>query len=599
MRTLDDLSRDLHRLDGKPYGAYRDLTGTAYDLGEGCVFVLDRAQTDPYAPASLAHLEIPHSVSGLSLPEDRPGLIGAEDFLTRALVRAAARERDLSLGRPGQEILERTTVRLGAESTTVRLTVQLPARGRRILGRAAAGTLTGALPEIVDAALRPVAADELDAWVTHYRDVAFLRRWLADEDLVAFVGDGAVLPRRSGDSDEPLSDAVPFAAPSTLRREVALPSGRRLSGMGVPAGVTVIVGGGYHGKSTLLRAVQRGVYPHIPGDGREWVVTRSDAVSVRAEDGRAVTGVDISPFISGLPSGQDTVSFSTANASGSTSQAANLVEALEAGATALLIDEDTSATNFMLRDARMRALISSDKEPITPFVERVRALYERLGVSTVLVAGGSGAFFGVANHVIALDSYRVSDVTDRAHELAGEGVVGAAGGAGAAAGESAAAAEVPAATGQTTGAGAGADQVFGADSAALDRSPVLKVAAKPSRGKGGRGKGGRGGRGHGGRKPAGAKGRTTIRLGKDSVDLGPAEQLVDPAQTTGIAHVIDRLEPLLDGTRTLAEAVDEVESTIDRDGLDAVAPYRGHPGLFARPRRHEIMAAVNRFRGLR
>ncbi|WP_448854513.1 ABC-ATPase domain-containing protein [Corynebacterium frankenforstense] len=573
MRTLDDLSRDLYRLDGNPYGAYRDLTGTAYDLGEGCVFVLDRAQTDPYAPASLAHLEIPHSVSGLSLPEDRPGLVGAEDFLTRALVRAAARERDLSFGRPGQEILERTTVRLGAESTTVRLTVQLPARGRRILGRAAAGTLTGALPEIVDAALRPVAADELDAWVAHCRDVAFLRRWLAEKDLVAFVGDGAVLPRRSGDSDEPLSAAVPFSAPSTLRREVSLPSGRRLSGMGVPAGVTVIVGGGYHGKSTLLRAVQRGVYPHIPGDGREWVVTRADAVSVRAEDGRAVTGVDISPFISGLPSGQDTVSFSTANASGSTSQAANLVEALEAGATALLIDEDTSATNFMLRDAPMRALISPDKEPITPFVERVRALYELLGVSTVLVAGGSGAFFGVADHVIALDSYRVSDVTERAHELAGEGV-----GAG-----------VYAAT----------DQVFGAHAAAPDRSPVLNVAAKPSRGKGGRGKGGRGGRGHGGRKPAGAKGRTTIRLGKDSVDLGPAEQLVNPAQTTGIAHVIDKLEPLLDGTRTLAEAVDEVEATMDRDGLDTVAPYRGHPGLFARPRRHEIMAAVNRFRGLR
>lgn len=571
MRTLDDLSRDLHRLDGKPYGAYRDLTGTAYDLGGGCVFVLDRAQTDPYAPASLAHLEIPDSVSGLSLPGDRPGLIGAEDFLTRALVRAAARERDLSFGRPGQEILERTTVRLGAESTTVRFTVQLPARGRRILGRAAAGTLTGALPGIVDAALRPVAAAELDAWVTHARDVAFLRRWLADEDLVAFVGDGAVLPRRSGDSDQPLADAVPFATPDTLRREVSLPSGRVLAGMGVPAGVTVIVGGGYHGKSTLLRAIQRGVYPHIPGDGREWVVTRADAVSVRAEDGRAVSGVDISPFISGLPSGQDTVSFSTTNASGSTSQAANLVEALETGATTLLIDEDTSATNFMLRDSRMRALISPDKEPITPFVERVRALYERLGVSTVLVASGSGAFFGVADHVIALDSYRVSDVTDRAHELAGE----------------------------EAGAGAAADQVFGADSAAPDRSPVLKVAAKPSRGKGGRGKGGKGGPGHGGRKPAGAKGRTTIRLGRDSVDLGPAEQLVDPAQTTGIAHVIDKLEPLLDGTRTLAEAVDEAEATMDRDGLDAVAPYRGHPGLFARPRRHEIMAAVNRFRGLR
>ncbi len=238
-----------------------------------------------------------------------------------------------------------------------------------------------------------------------------LRSRLAQRSLVAFVGDGAVLPRRSGDSDLPMVEgATPFSSPETFRVNFELSSGRTVTGMGIPEGVTVIVGGGYHGKSTLLRALERGVYPHIAGDGREWVITRPDAVTIRAEDGRAVTGVDISPFIDDLPSGTDTTRFTTGNASGSTSQAANLVEAIEAGTSLLLIDEDTSATNFMIRDEPMRRLIPAEREPITPFVDRIRPLYTELGVSTILVAGGSGSFFGVADRVIALDAYVPRDL---------------------------------------------------------------------------------------------------------------------------------------------------------------------------------------------
>lgn len=588
MQTIADLQAELHRLDGKPYGAYRDLVGRSFDLGEGVVFVLDRAQTDPYAPPSLAHLEVPNRLAGLAKPGDRPGLTAAEDFITRQLVAAVRAERDISFGRPGQEILERTTVRLDSDCLIARLTIQLPARGRRILGHAAAKTLGNGLPRIVHEGLRNLDHDGLEEAMAYLRDVDKLRSWLAAEGLVAFVGDGANLARRAGNSDAPKEGAVAFQSPQTLRRSVELPSGRTVTGMAIPRGVTVIVGGGYHGKSTLLRALQLGVYPHIPGDGREWVVTLPDAVAIRAEDGRAVAGLDISPFISNLPSGEDTRAFSTANASGSTSQAANLVEALEAGARTLLIDEDTSVTNFMLRDQRMRELISPDKEPITPFVERVRELFDRFGISTVLVAGGSGAFFDVADHVIALDAYQVFDVTDKALSLAGRSV-------GDAAARSAEDPALDSAEGPSdapaTPAGGGANPEGKAQ-----RRPVLRVAAKPQ------GKGPHGGKGSGrgrGRKPAGSKGRATIKLGKDTVELGPAEQLVDPAQTTGIAHAIDWLEKLLDGSRTLPEALDQLEDAIDAEGLDAIAPYSGHPGLFARPRRHEIMAAVNRFRGLR
>lgn len=566
MRTLSELVGELTRLDGKPYGAYRDVVGTKYALADGVEFVLDRAQTDPYAPPSLAHLVIGHGASGIQQPADRAGLLGAEDFLTRKLAEAAARHRDISFGRPGQEILERTSVRIDSDATIVRCTIQLPARGRRILGRAAAATVEKALGPIVASVFDPVDMTGFDAAVEYMRDVESLREWLVQEDLVAFVGNGANLARRAGNSDEPKQGAVEFRSPKNLERSVTLASGLEVTGMAIPRGVTVIVGGGYHGKSTLLRALQLGVYPHIPGDGREWVITRPDAVAIRAEDGRAATNLNISPFISGLPSGEDTRAFSTENASGSTSQAANLVEALEAGTTTLLIDEDTSATNFMLRDARMRALIAADKEPITPFVERVRELYEELGVSTVLVAGGSGAFFDVADHVIALDSYRVFDVTDKALALAHRDDVD--------------------------------PTEHQVEFSLSGRTPVLKVSTKAGRGRPG-GKRGAQGRGGQGRKPAGAKGRTTIKLGRDTLDLGPAEQLADPAQTTGIAHGLDRLVGLLDGTRTLPEAVDDLERTIDTDGLDAIAPYRGNPGIFARPRRHELMAAVNRFRGLR
>lgn len=540
MKNLSALHRDLTALDGKPYGACRDLAGTPYDLGEGVVFTLDRAQVDPYAPPSLAHLSVP-----LSLPEyrERGQKVAAADFFTRVFDAAVSGDRDLSIGRIGQQVLERTTAEVREDHLLVRFTVALPAAGRRIKGRLASTILTQRLPEAARR-LRGVDRAALNRHVALHQDQEWLRARLPELGLVAFVGEGAILPRRAGDSDEPLRGAVPFASPESLRREVTLPSGRTLAGMGVPEGVTVIVGGGYHGKSTLLRALERGVYPHVEGDGREWVVTRPDAVSVRAEDGRAVSGADISAFINNLPSGEDTTAFSTTNASGSTSQAANLVEAIEAEADALLIDEDTSATNFMIRDERMRALISADREPITPFVDTVRSLYRDAGVSTILVAGGSGAFFSVADHVIALDAYRVSDVTERAHGLGGEAP----------------------------------------DAAARFRRGTPRVPAGLSA--------------PGKRKPAAAKGRTLIRYGKATIDLGPAEQLVDQAQTTGIAHAIDLLERRLGSGESLRAAVDHVTELIDAQGLSALSPHRGHPGLYARPRAHEIMAAVNRYRGL-
>ena len=563
MRDAETLRRVLAQLDGRGYASYKQLAGS-YRIGVVRLFV-DHVQVDPYAPPSRMRIIVDREVADLSpdLTGDAAGRIAVSDFLTRRFADVAHRMVPrpegtgngglVGIGRPGQEVLERTSVAVLADRVEARIDVGLPASGRRVRGHQAVRLLTDLLPRVAEASLlhRNLDRRALREHVTLLRDQEHLRGLLPGRGLVAFVGDGAILPRRSGDSDLPLTgDAVvPFESPENLRVAFDLPSGRRVTGMGIPEGVTVIVGGGYHGKSTLLRAIERGVYPHIGGDGREWVITRPDAVTIRAEDGRAVTGVDISSFITNLPSGADTRCFSTANASGSTSQAANLVEAIEAGASTLLIDEDTSATNFMIRDERMRALIPAAQEPITPFVDRIRPLYGELGISTILVAGGSGAFFEVADHVIAINRYVPVDVTERAHDIA-------------AATSSAEMTEVF--TGMRAGRPGG-------------------VSLPPS----------------GTGKPAKARSRTRIQYGRDDIDLAAVPQLVDAAQTQAIAHALDRIGDLFDDRAGMSERIDELLHRLDEKGLDWLSPHRGHPGHLARPRRHEILAAINRHRGLR
>lgn len=569
--TKDRLLQDtLHRIDGQGYGTYREIRGT-HQLDDFQLAV-DKVQVDPYAPPSLMRVVLPPEVVDLpaELISDPSGRTAAGDFLTRRVAEAIREQAGtegesgkggaISIGTPGQQVLQRSSVLIAEDRVEARIAVQLPASGRRIRGRHAARILTAELPQIVEAALtgRNLDGEALHHHVRLYRDQHALRQLLASAGLVGFVGDGAILPRRAGDSDAPLQQgAVPFRAPESLRVSFELPSGARVTGMGVPEGVTVIVGGGYHGKSTLLRALERGVYSHVSGDGREWVITREDTSTVRAEDGRAVTGVDISPFISGLPSGADTAHFSTTNASGSTSQAANLVEALEAGSAALLIDEDTSATNFMIRDDRMRRLIAADREPITPFIDRVRPLWTERGVSTVLVAGGSGAFFDVADHVIALDEYVPRDVTDAAAEIA----------------------RADAPEPDVDVEPSGQPQVF----SDARRPRVPSRTALSQRGK---------------TKPAAARGRTLLTYGRERIDLSAVSQLVDPAQTQAIAYAMDRLAETFDDAVSLAEAITELLRRIDAEGLDMLSPYRGHPGHLARPRRQEIHAAINRYRHL-
>jgi predicted ABC-class ATPase len=557
--TRTDLAARLRDLDGRSYGNYKQITGR-YRFGPVTVFI-DRVQVDPFASPSKVRVRIDRAEAGFptDITTDGADRIAVADFLLRTGTKALADlgQRAIILGRPGQEILERTNVRIDDDGFEARLLVNLPAKGRRILGRQAADILTRNVPELARTMFlhSGLDAEALRQHVQLHRDQLELRSRLGDEGLVAFVGNDAILPRRSGDSDLPMdSAAVPFRSPDSLETTFILTSGRSVTGMAIPHGVTVIVGGGYHGKSTILRALERGVYPHIAGDGREWVIAEPTASSIRAEDGRAVTGDDISPFITNLPTGTDTRFFTTTNASGSTSQAANLVEALETGARTLLIDEDTSATNFMIRDDRMRALIPAEREPITPFVSRVRPLLTERGVSTVLVAGGSSAFFEVADLVIALDAYVPADVTARARELVGA--------------EDGAEPSVEA-----------SDGVFAAAPARVPTAGALRPSSKT--------------------KSAKAKGLDTVQFGRSFIDLAALSQLIDGQQTGAIAEALEYLAEIFDGQTSITEALAEIDAMLDAQGIDGITGHRAHPGHLARPRAQEIAAALNRFRGLR
>ncbi len=556
----------LHRLDGRGYKAYRDVEGSW--SFPGFTLAIDHVQGDPFAAPSRLRALIP-AVTATFDPATyaHPSrAVGLACYLARAFAAAAHRQaRHRGSGRsgaiaiesPGQRVYPQTAVIVSpAGDIEARFTVGLPAAGRRVLGREAAELLAEDVPAVVAASLVAGAHDPALAWrhAAANEDADALRAQLDERGLVAFVADGAILPRRSGVDDRPLQDgAVAFESPPSLRVTIPAPHAGDVTGLGVPRGVTLIVGGGYHGKSTLLSAMQEGVYNHRPADGREQVVTVADAVKIRAEDGRSVAGVDISPFIGDLPGGQDTRAFTSSNASGSTSQAAAIMEALEAGATALLVDEDTSATNFMIRDRRMQALVAKEFEPITPFVDRVRQLYEGCGVSSVLVVGGSGDYLDVADTVLALHGYRPLDVTTEARAVAAAhptGRVAEAGGPFACR-----PARIP-------------------DPASIDpRRGRRDVSVK-------------------------ARGRSTLLFGEETIDLTAVEQLVAWPQTRAIgAALLVARERHMDGRRTLAEVLEAVMADVAREGLDVLD--RRLVGDLAHFRRLELAAALNRLRSLR
>ncbi|PIE32179.1 ATPase [candidate division KSB3 bacterium] len=569
MKTAQALRSVLRRIDGRGYKAYKDIQGS-YQLSR-YILHIDYVQGDPFASPSRFRIQMSQTVSQFPafLFQSSARKIALEDFMTRhfhhaleSVVkghRGSGKSGRIQIDCCGQEILDRSAVFVTKQQIEVRFTVGLPAAGRRVLSREAEAMIFRELPDIITRALiyDNMEKDTLRIHVETAEDQAVLRKMLKEKQLVAFLANGSILPRRSGVDDRPLQETqtehvVSFQSPSTLEVELTLPNRGTVCGMGIPEGVTLIVGGGFHGKSTVLNALERGVYSHISGDGREYVATLPDACKIRSEDGRRIEGVNITPFITNLPFGKETTRFCTENASGSTSQAANIMEAVEMGSSLLLIDEDTSATNFMIRDERMQELVAKEKEPITPFVDKVRQLYQDYGVSTILVMGGSGDYFDVADTVIAMDSYIPYDVTIRAREIIQQHK-----------------------TKRQEEGGTHFGDIVG-------RIPQPK-SFDASRGKRD--------------VKIDVKGLHTLIYGTTTLDLSSLEQLVDLSQTRAIGDIILYYSrKYAEKKLTLREGLEQLFSDLETQGVDLLSPRK--LGSYAMPRIFEVAAAINRLRTL-
>lgn len=563
MKRAEELRRLLEAIDRKSYPAYKDTRG-GYRFGSYTLFI-EHVQGDPFATPSRVSVLVDKEKAGFpeafyQKPHRR---IALQDYLLRQFgkkieefnhrAKGSGKSGLMAVSRPGQEILERTACQIGPEDGSVRIRMEIgfPARGRTICSGELIRILFDFLPECVEHTLfyRKLSAKEVQRCVDLSDDQAYLREQLPKLGLCAFVANGSVLPRESGVSQKPMRSSVPFVSPESMEVTMELPHHGKLKGMGIRRGITLIAGGGYHGKSTLLKALELGVYDHISGDGREFVITDSSAVKIRAEDGRSVKKTDISMFVNDLPSGRDTKAFYTEDASGSTSQAANVIEALESGTSLLLIDEDTSATNFMVRDELMQRVVHRNQEPITPFIERARYLFEEYGVSTILVAGSSGSYFHIADCILQMEQYRPKDITAFAKKEA---------------------------------------EAFPAVSIPEQKPEMPSFDRRPARDQKFAGED---------RIKQKVMGKDQIQINRENLILRGLEQLADAEQTMAIGYMLTWVQKrAVNGKLTMQQLADRVLELTEKEGLAGLAEGSYLPVNLARPRRQEILAAFNRYR---
>ncbi len=585
MKHSEDLRRLLESIDRKSYPAYKSAQGS-YDFGD-FILSIDHVQGDPFASPSKVSITVSHQKAGypaafFDCPWKKTAL---EDYLVRQFGReisqfnfkakGSGKSGLIAISNPGPEILSRTACDCTNAGIIARFEVGFPANGRTINS----GQLIRILFDFLPACVRTVFfyknrnPKEVLSVIHLSEDQQAIRQELKQRRLVSFVADGAVLARESGVSSRPMKNGVPFLSPESLKVTLVLPHKGKLSGMGIPKGITLIVGGGYHGKSTLLKALELGVYNHISGDGREYVITDDTAVKLRSEDGRSINNVDISLFINDLPNKKDTHSFSTADASGSTSQAAAVIEGWEAGSKAFLIDEDTSATNFMLRDELMQQIISREKEPITPFIERARDLFGKAGISTIMVAGSSGAYFYIADTIIQMDCYRPFDITDPAKQACArfgpDPTVNAPG------------FQLPSGNRKLL-VNSGASRQKGA---ALSKEPDASFRKQ-------------GGYGREERIKTKVHGKDSLQVGHEQVELRFVEQLIHSEQTAALAQMVRYcVEKQLFSRHSVKEIADILISQVQQGGLPSISDS-SYPAMgLCMPRKQEIFACLNRYRG--
>jgi len=566
MLNKNILKQKLASIDDQDYAGYQALLGT-YDFSL-FKLIVQQIPKDPYAPphTGIYRIQVQRSddrIINLKIGS-KVQKVAFADYLARYFhdaseriskgIRGTGYSGLITINQPGQTILERNSVVITDEIIEVRCFLGLPGKGRKVTAGIAEQMLLTELPEIVKESLLRESIDQeaLQRHIEIAEDAEYLRNKLDSLGLIAFIANDSILPRESGTSDKPMSDktAITFTAPESLTQEIELPNAGRIKGLAIQKGVTLIAGGGYHGKSTLLNTLETGIYNHIPGDGREYCVSSMHTAKVRAYSGRYVVKTDISPFINNLPFHQDTTSFSTDNASGSTSQAANIVEAIEAGAEVLLMDEDTCATNFMIRDSKMQQLVNKEDEPITTFIDKVKQLYLENNISSILVLGGVGDYFDVSDRVIQMINYKPLDVTSRAHQIADTSPIKR---------------EIE---GEASPIGIH-DRIPLPDSIVpLNEHGKFAIYAREVH---------------------------RLNFGKYVIDLTDLEQLMELSQTKALGYAIEYAKKYMNNKATLREVVERVVTDIEENGLDVISDkISGH---FAWFRDLELAFAINRLRG--
>ncbi|MEZ9446488.1 P-loop domain-containing protein [Vibrio splendidus] len=543
---MDQLTAKLKKLEKQNFRAYQQIKGQ-YDFADFELHI-DHVQGDPYASSSRFRATRAWSLTGLGWLKEKSYeyQVAARDFIARSFSEFAKQETTVSIALTGQTVLDNTSVVFTEHGIEIRFRINLPADGRSILAKKAINIITFYLPKFIRRATLERELN-IEAMIKHceaVEDQDALRAQLEENNLAAFVANGSVLPRIAGNCDLPMKGAVPFAAPESLSVTLNTPNQGDVTGLGIPKGITLIVGGGFHGKSTLLNAVERSIYNHIPGDGREGIVTATDTMKIRAEDGRCVHNLNLSNYINHLPMQKDTSDFSTQDASGSTSQAAWLQESIEAGVQTLLIDEDTSATNFMIRDERMQALVSKGAEPITPLVDRIGQLREEMDISTIVVMGGSGDYLDVADTVIQMHDYQAVDVTAKAQEVIAQHPT------------------------QRTNECETALETFVPRS--LNRAALMNILTD-------------------GKFRVNAKGKESLRFGKEFADLSALEQLESTSEVNAIGWAWFQFARTPGWSNNPAKEF----SAILSDEWHVNMPNYGD---LAKPRVLDVMAALNRMR---
>ncbi|MFS1463501.1 P-loop domain-containing protein [Vibrio lentus] len=543
---MDQLTAKLKKLEKQNFRAYQQIKGQ-YDFADFELHI-DHVQGDPYASSSRFRATRAWSLTGLGWLKEKSYeyQVAARDFIARSFSEFAKQEATVSIALTGQTVLDNTSVVFTEHGIEIRFRINLPADGRSILAKKAINIITFYLPKFIRRATLERELN-IEAMIKHcetVEDQDALRAQLEENNLAAFVANGSVLPRIAGNCDLPMKGAVPFLAPESLSVTLNTPNQGDVTGLGIPKGITLIVGGGFHGKSTLLNAVERSIYNHIPGDGREGIVTATDTMKIRAEDGRCVHNLNLSNYINHLPMQKDTSDFSTQDASGSTSQAAWLQESIEAGVQTLLIDEDTSATNFMIRDERMQALVSKGAEPITPLVDRIGQLREEMDISTIVVMGGSGDYLDVADTVIQMHDYQAVDVTEKAQEVIAQHPT------------------------QRTNECETALETFVPRS--LNRAALMNILTD-------------------GKFRVNAKGKESLRFGKEFADLSALEQLESTSEVNAIGWAWFQFAQTPGWSNNPAKEFNAILS----DEWHVNMPNYGD---LAKPRVLDVMAALNRMR---